>query len=486
MATVITSIGSKSVYTDPVDGPLTMAVGGSGSGTPWTGTVNFSSAPTANIGDELYYHQAYYNCFGPPGSCSGPADMTYLITGISSDGLTLTVKYISGGANFDPNSLYATNNPSGSKSQPYIVRFYSTMETWETGLDDDDLYANGDIAKGECYADTSFSSTWGFTINSGNGLSSGKLYGTYLVAAESQRHDGIANTGVRILAASGLTSITISLSHSTSPNVSIHRSFEWIEIDMNADNNCDTGQEVIRHYGGGDWEYSSVASHCIIHNKVGSRTKDTSSAFTMSSNYSCAHNNIIYNLTADDCGWGATKNTNVWALSHVSTDSQFFNNTVYRVYITTGTGEAIGVADTTSNAHFYNNLIVDCEDGDFGTMGGSVTLYNNLSSDSTATGTDAITGKSAASLFVSTTPGSEDLGLKSGAAALRAGKDLGTGVTIDGDVFASSTTCSSPINFDIDNRDRDAEGDDWDIGADQCDTCYAYNFAPAFLLFLDN
>ena len=149
MATVITSIGAKSATGDPVDGPLTMAVGGSGSGTPWTGTVNFSSAPTANIGDQLYYHQAYYNCTGP-GSCSGPANMIYLITGISGDGLTLTVKYISGGANFDPNSLYAANNPSGSKSQPYIVRFYSTMETWETGLDDDDLYVDGDIGKGEC------------------------------------------------------------------------------------------------------------------------------------------------------------------------------------------------------------------------------------------------------------------------------------------------------------------------------------------------
>ena len=485
MATVITSIGSKSAPDDPVDGPLTMG-SASGSGTPWTGTVTFGSAPTANIGDKLYFEDVYYP--GSFGGCDGggTADVVYLITGISGDGLTLTVKYISGALSTTNPYTISSNSVCSVIAQPYIVRFYSTMETWETGLDDDDLYTDGDTAKGECYADTSFSSTWGFTINSGNGLSSGKLYGTYLVAAESQRHDGIANTGVRILAASGLTSITISLSHSTSPNVSIHRSFEWIEIDMNADNNCDTGQEVIRHYGGGDWEYSSVASHCIIHNKVGSRTKDASSAFTMSSNYSCAHNNIIYNLTADDCGWGATKNTNVWALSQVSTDSQFFNNTVYRVYITTGTGEAIGIDDTTATAWFYNNIIVDCEDGDFGTMSGSVVLSNNLSSDSTATGTDAITGKSAASLFVSTTPGSEDLGLKSGAAALRAGKDLGTGVTIDGDVFASSTTCSSPINFDIDNRDRDAEGDDWDIGADQCDTCYAYNFAPAFLLFLDS
>ena len=481
MATVITSIGSKSTTGNPVNGALTMS-GSSGSGSPWSGDVSFTSSPTANIGDMLFFDNVYYNCMG--GSCTGPADIIYLITGVS--GSTLTVKYISGGANVDPIQLKASSGWAPAAAQPYVLRFYSTMETWEAGLDDDDLYVDGDIAKGECYADTTFGTTWGFTINSGNGLSSGKLYGTYLVAAESQRHDGIANTGVRILATSGLVSVTISLYHATSPNVSIHRSFEWIEIDMNADNSCNTGSETINHYSGGDWDYSGVTSHCIIHNKVGSRTKPTSAAFSMGSKCSCAHNNIIYNLTADDCGWGATKNTNIWALRDVEDKGQFYNNTVYRLYITTGTGEAIGIADTTTTAHFYNNLIVDCEDGDFGTMGGSVTLYNNLSSDSTATGTDAITGKSAASLFVSTTPGSEDLGLKSGAAALRAGKDLGTGVTIGGDVFASSTTCTSPINFDIDNRDRDAQGDDWDIGADQCDTCYAYNFAPAFLLFLDS
>ena len=52
MATVITSIGSKSAPDDPVDGPLTINTQ-NGSGTPWTGDVTFNSAPTANIGDKL-------------------------------------------------------------------------------------------------------------------------------------------------------------------------------------------------------------------------------------------------------------------------------------------------------------------------------------------------------------------------------------------------------------------------------------------------
>ena len=55
--------------------------------------------------------------------------------------------------------------------------------------------------------------------------------------------------------------------------------------------------------------------------------------------------------------------------------------------------------------------------------------------------------------FVSTTGGSEDLHLKAGADAIDAGTDLGT--SPDG------------VEIDIDGRDRDAEGDTWDIGADE-------------------
>ena len=54
MATVITSIGSKSAVGDPVNGQMTM-ISNTGSGTPWTGTLVVGSAPTANVGDMLYF-----------------------------------------------------------------------------------------------------------------------------------------------------------------------------------------------------------------------------------------------------------------------------------------------------------------------------------------------------------------------------------------------------------------------------------------------
>ena len=60
--------------------------------------------------------------------------------------------------------------------------------------------------------------------------------------------------------------------------------------------------------------------------------------------------------------------------------------------------------------------------------------------------------KAAADQFVSVS-GSIDLHLKTGSDAIDAGTDLGT----------------SPENMelDTDGRDRDAEGDTWDIGADE-------------------
>ena len=71
-----------------------------------------------------------------------------------------------------------------------------------------------------------------------------------------------------------------------------------------------------------------------------------------------------------------------------------------------------------------------------------------MSSDATASGVTSVT---TADQFVSTTGGSEDLHLKAGSDAIDAGTDLGTSPT--------------GVNIDIDGRDRDAEGDTWDIGA---------------------
>ena len=79
-------------------------------------------------------------------------------------------------------------------------------------------------------------------------------------------------------------------------------------------------------------------------------------------------------------------------------------------------------------------------------------MDHNAADDGTESGTGSI-AITAANEFVSTVGGAEDLHLKSGADCIDAGTDLGTTPT--------------GVNIDIDGRDRDAEGDTWDIGADE-------------------
>ena len=481
MANVITSIGAKSTTADPVDGPLTMAVGGSGSGTPWTGTVNFSSAPTANIGDELYFHQAYYNCTGGPVSCSGPANMIYLITGISSDGLTLTVKYISGGANFDPNSLYATSSgASGAKSQPYVLRFYSTPNAWNTAMGSaNDLYDSGDNGQGELYKDSYYSVN--ATIYITKGLVNG-LVRVGLTVASSQRHDGTAGSGVEFKLASSTVCGYFALAFE--PSGPVRRLLEWVEYNGQTYGQAGCGMAVFL-YGGGGYVWFAEANHCLIHNFQWGSTDATGYNNVMDSTlstYYCTQNNIIYDHTTESDQDGSL---GVIGINCTKSYGLAANNTVHdiRTHNTARNGYGILCADS-STKKVVNNICTSCSDDDFS---GAAQGNNNLSSDSTAPGSNSVTGASASDLFENPTRGSEDLHLKNGAEALRAGADLGTGYTIGSDIYGGTTTAITTLNIDIDGRNRDSEGDDWDIGADQCDTCSEGSTgSPAFLLFLDS
>ena len=173
------------------------------------------------------------------------------------------------------------------------------------------------------------------------------------------------------------------------------------------------------------------------------------------------------------------------ANAHLLTD----NNTIWD--ITSTSSSSVAVIGYSSNSHGYrrNNIVVGVSASNgsatcysFSSTGGAVS--NNLSSDSSAPGSSDVTGESAADLFESPTAGSVDLHLKSGAAAIGAGVDIGT--TFDnsaGDFWGYAGQDMGP-QFDIDNRDRDAEEDTWDIGADQF-VASAATGSPAFWMFLD-
>ena len=178
---------------------------------------------------------------------------------------------------------------------------------------------------------------------------------------------------------------------------------------------------------------------------------------------------MLFNIKKGNPGWGPC-NANIVGIEVEKYTTVATNNTVYGIKNVDGvSGEAMGLKGDDNNwkNQIFNNICVGNETQDFHDWGSGSTHSHNLSSDSSATGTGAVTGKSAVSLFVSTTTGSEDLSLISTASAIGAGKDLGTGLTFDGSTYGDAGTCLTPLNRDISDGNRDAFSQDWDIGAHQ-------------------
>lgn len=331
-----------------------------------------------------------------------------------------------------------------TKSIGFVSRDYSSIGAWEADLDTGAIYASGDDAVGECYDDAAFNEV--VTMNGGNTIG---LNSVRLTAATGHRHDGTAGTGVRIVRFSSVTPVIALNVPATS--FSGKYTVEWFELDLN-------GQAII------GFSTSSAVSgavpvirYCLVHDST-----DTPGFMTASSRDALVHNCIFYDTTRNG--------TSVYGI-HIDGDQAaggFLNNTVYKVANTsTGTGGTVGgvrLSSAVAATHVRNNVMLDvsysgtsptlmaCWEFLGGT--GTGTFGNNASSDTSATGGSGnVTDVVAADTFVSTTNGSEDLHLKTGASLINAGADLGTTPT--------------GVNIDIDGRDRDAENDTWDIGADE-------------------
>ena len=169
------------------------------------------------------------------------------------------------------------------------------------------------------------------------------------------------------------------------------------------------------------------------------------------------HNSIIYDLLNTQSLAGASIGIN----AQNGSTNKVNCCTVYLVVNDNGTGNCWGISvANSSNNEEQNNIAVDTG----GTTSGTIRDYEtttttlktsdfNLSSDTSAPGGNSLQNKTSANQFVSTVDGSEDLHLKAGADAIGAGADLATTPT--------------GVEVDIDGRDRDAQDDTWDIGADQ-------------------
>lgn len=327
-----------------------------------------------------------------------------------------------------------------TKSIGATGRDYSTATLWEADLDNTTPYDAGDDAVGEMYDDSAFDES--VTINGGGtlGLSSVKLS-----VAAAERHDGTAGTGARFVMTTPKV-ITINPPNTTAGSGIL----EWFEYDGNGVGHTNM---ILASPDSGE---VAVIRHLIVHDSTGNSS--SCNAIRTVTRDSQIIGNIVYDLSHTV---NSRHQTGIDYIGN-SADGACYGNTVYKIAggTSTGNGKGIDIASDVAATKVRNNIAVEVTGGgsavDFEFAGAvNITSSNNLSEDETADdggGSNHLVSQTVADIFISTTDGSEDLHLKTGSPAINAGVDL---------------TTSLESNIDIDGRDRDAEGDTWDIGADE-------------------
>jgi hypothetical protein len=422
MATVVTSIGSNSSIDTETPSSC------SGSFSPYT--VTFATTPTGvNIGDkvEIVDESSYYSTF------------TYRVTGIS--GTSYTLAYITDSGSWGDTSPCDLMDMSFSQAPATFKRFYTSMSNWEAGLDDTSVYSSSDIAVGECHNDSVFNER--VTINGGTTVN---LASVKLTVHSDSRHTGTAGTGARIIPTGATKHNIIDIARD---DVTV----EWLEVsgELSSAGGADRG---VRAGAGGAVSRDNIyIRNNLIHDMQASTYGTTGiQVFGIGTNIFIT-NNFIYNITRTNAGSHGIHTSG-------GSGSEIYCNTLFNISSTSGDAQGIYVG---SSAEIVKDNIALSVSGttaskcfSIGTGSANAASDYNLSDDLTAWGSNSVTssdGATAANTIADTTSGSEDLHLKSGSYAIGAGVDLGTTPT--------------GVEIDIDGRNRDTEGDTWDIGADQ-------------------
>ena len=405
MATITCTIGTRS--------DESISITGTSGSNPYTVSLSSATTTTSN-GDSLV----------------DDSSNVFLVTdGAGTDSLTV----------LDSTGVGSAPSSGGSE---VTKRYYSTIATWESSLDDTDLYGSGDVSIGHMMADSDF------TANSDeieNGKTVG-LGGIHLTAPPDQRHDGTANTGVRIISTSAKAAVDWKGKYSFGGDTPGGR-VSWIEADANGYN----------HYGyvqcTGNHSDPAVFDHLLIHSGGGSvRGLLRSSA----AHAIVCHNCIVYDHPLNN-------NKTVGGIDlhgYTSRDYEVYNCTIYNI-TQAGSGTAHSISNIKDDSqHIVKNTIGvtathDCFD-DYLASPSNAVLSNNIASDPSCDGhTDSHENVAAADLFMSITPGDEDFQLKAGAVAIDAGLDL-------------SLEVYPQIAISIfDGADETERSGDWDIGAHQ-------------------
>ena len=360
-------------------------------------------------------------------------------------------------------------------------RDYSTIVAWEADLSDDSIYADTNDAVGVMYADSTFTDAT-VTINGGisiGGSSGADLDSVTLTVVAASRHDGTAESGALLkpTANSGHGNGIIRMDRD---NITV----EWLDISMDSLDARNTNRCIVLAGTNDD----NIIRNNLIHDKGGNPGSQgpagiqTVAAGGASDTISIL-NNIIYSIieTSGDHALGI--NTNQWQGT-----TNIYNNTVYKITSNGGSKYAYGILfgnPSGATINIKNNLVALLDGAQERAYykngsGSTANTANNLSDDTSGATYDAedmaqslndassLIGKTLAEIsFVSTGVGTEDLHIDEDSVCVDAGVDLGT---------------TNGVDIDINQRDRDAKGDVWDIGAHEL---VQENTGGAFLLFLD-
>ena len=295
---------------------------------------------------------------------------------------------------------------------------YTTITAWEAALG-----GGGADDEGQCI-DEAFDET--FTVNAGT---SPKL--THTTGAG---HDSTEGSGARIVWTTDRAKIDWARSNSI---------FEHIEVDGGG--NGSTSIEFVELDG-----IPTTGQRLLIHDCTKSAI-----LYAVKIPRGKLHNSFVYNMTIT-----ATNAHNLYGIQmsgNDAVDSDCHNNTVFNLTNDNGSGNCFGInAYDNANCAIKNTVITDCGGTTSGTKscfngdGASTDAATNASDDSTAPSAIATEPVASSTEFVSTGD-PPDLRLKSGAECEDTGTDIGTSPT--------------GVEVDILGRNRDTEGDTWDVGA---------------------
>jgi hypothetical protein len=412
-----------------------------------TYTVGFDTAVSGvSVGDKVFFDDY---------SAGYMEQYVYRVAAVNST-TSFDLVFVSGGSSGDVTPYGNLYNEMFEQASGVFKTLYDyeSPQAWINDFNDTTIYCDGDNAIGEISVNEKYDQGLGLTCNQSNHT----LGSITLTVAESVRHNGTAGSGAGLrFTSSGAQSAYSQWVYVESSNITI----EWLEWDGTGASSSAIAQHffstVENDVGnihlknnlmyGLDQKGGGIATRAI-------RLETPSDTVTATCSIL---NNIVYDIDPSTPSGGDC--VGIYAIGGRAENAIYvYNNTVHHIV---GTGTASGLLgygrgiQSSSHTYVTNNIVSDVTapvtaDDFYGNTHADSDY--NLSTDTTAPGSNSVTSATLADIYESAS-GTINLHLKIDSPAIDAGYDLGTVPT--------------GVNIDIDGRDRDAEGDTWDIGADQ-------------------